>query len=251
MRKRTVLLLAALWAAPVLANHPGARIDLCKLYPERMPPGLAAAQLPEPATRAAHLLEHYCIQCHKLAGPGQHTASEWPDTVARMQNLMQVASRFGGLLGSVQAPTTAELNIIQAYLSRHALRATTKTPAGFGSGTFQSVCTDCHALPDPAQHRAEDWPAVVARMSTHAPIMRRKAPTQEQLVHVLAYLQTHADARAPRVIQVAAEPAAATPPATQHRGGRWLALGPFFGLALLGVVRWHSAHRAEQSHKDV
>jgi cytochrome c5 len=247
MRKRTVLLLAALWAAPVLANHPGARIDLCNLYPERMPPGLAAAQLPEPATRAAHLLEHYCIQCHKLPGPGQHTASEWPDTVTRMQNLMQVASRFGALLGSVQAPTTAELSVIQAYLSRHALHATAQTPAGFGSGTFQTLCADCHALPDPAQHRAEDWTAVVARMSAHAPVMRRKAPTQEQLVQVLAYLQSHADAQAPRVTQVATAPIAATPPTVQRRGGRWLALGPFFGLALFGVVRWR---RAERLHKD-
>jgi hypothetical protein len=32
---------------------------------------------------------------------------------------------------------------------------------------FAIACSQCHALPDPAQHTAREWPAVVKRMEEH------------------------------------------------------------------------------------
>ena len=160
---RLLLLLMAFWALPAFASHPGARIDLCNLYPERLPPGYDARRLPERGTPGAQALEYYCIQCHKLPAPQAHTAVEWPAVLEHMDLLMRTASRFGGLLGHVEAPPAAELAALTTYLQRHGAVATARA-----------------AVPEP-----------------------------------------------------------------DRRTGRWLALGPFIGLALLGVVRWRG-----QAHKD-
>jgi hypothetical protein len=56
-------------------------------------------------------------------------------------------------------------------------------------------CVGCHALPDPGQHNAAEWPAVLWRMSSYAlarPMQRVSAPTPEESELLLEYLKAHA-----------------------------------------------------------
>jgi cytochrome c2 len=60
-----------------------------------------------------------CNQCHVLPDPKRHTAREWPQVVARMQENMQWMNR---VVGSRPIPGEPQLRIeeINAFLARHA-----------------------------------------------------------------------------------------------------------------------------------
>lgn len=73
---RFLILLLWVVAAPVWASHDWIGLDLCRTYPERMPPKLDPGLLPDPQGRGAHLLGRYCGQCHFAPGPGQHSAAD-------------------------------------------------------------------------------------------------------------------------------------------------------------------------------
>ncbi len=75
-----------------------------------------------------------------------------------------------------------------------------------GAQLLQTYCTQCHGLPAPGLHTAEEWPAVVARMNRrmrhmgHMGMMggmhRRmhgvSAPSSDERDAILAYLSAHA-----------------------------------------------------------
>mgnify|MGYP002620802233 CR=1 FL=1 len=84
-----------------------------------MPPAIAPAELPEPNSAGAKLVTQYCMQCHGLPSPGQHSASGWPPTVARMNMRMQWMSKNNSPM-NIQAPTEEELRTLTAYLEKHA-----------------------------------------------------------------------------------------------------------------------------------
>ena len=42
------------------------------------PPGITAADLPEPSSAGAGLVATYCGQCHDLPAPAMHSATDWP-----------------------------------------------------------------------------------------------------------------------------------------------------------------------------
>lgn len=159
-----------------------------------LPLGINPASLPEPHSEGARLLQHYCTQCHNLPGPGLHTAAEWPAVVERMaarEHMMSDHDMMG-----IQAPSEKELATLLAYLQKHAQiplnKATTKeldTPAG---RAFSETCSQCHALPDPEQHTAADWPAVVLRMKRNMGAMGKPVPAQSTLDAIVVYLQKYA-----------------------------------------------------------
>ncbi|MEW8506462.1 MAG: hypothetical protein AB2598_07135 [Candidatus Thiodiazotropha sp.] len=120
MKQPVVLLILLLMPIPVVANHTWAEIDLCEVYKDQLPPGLTAAQLPEAGSSGAVLLNRYCTQCHNLPGPDRHTAAEWHELATRMFNLMDVAHRFGGLMGSVESLRPQQRATLLAYLLRNA-----------------------------------------------------------------------------------------------------------------------------------
>jgi len=73
-----------------------------------------------------------------------------------------------------------------------------KTPANSARNQDQTVrqfCSGCHAAPDPGQHRAQEWPAIVARMRQHMVRMGRAAPDSQQLGDIIDFLQSHASAQ--------------------------------------------------------
>jgi len=101
-----------------------------------MPPAIGPAELPESTSAGAKLVTQYCIQCHGLPNPKQHSASGWPPTISRMNMRMQRMSRDNSPM-NIKAPTDNELRTITAYLQKHAVdpQATTapdgqQVPAG-------------------------------------------------------------------------------------------------------------------------
>lgn len=162
---------------------------------DRLPPGIDPGDLPEPRSQGAQLLIRYCSQCHNLPGPGMHTAAQWPAVVERMDRRMQM---MGGMM-DVAAPSRADLHTLLAYLQRHAQKPL--DPAQYpelnspDGRAFRTTCTQCHALPDPKQHTAQEWPAVVARMKRNMSAMGKDIPDESTTKHIVGFLQRHADGR--------------------------------------------------------
>lgn len=242
---RLAVLCAALcWSTGALASHSYGGLDLCALYPEVMPPGLPPEDLPQPESRGAGLLQGYCEQCHALPGPGRHTAGEWQEVLDRMILLMDVASRFSGLMGHIRVPAADEGEVLRAYLTDHALQPSQVEPDGIGAVAFTSHCGSCHALPDAAQHSQEEWPAVVRRMQRNMTVMQYAPPAGDAMVQIQLYLQQHAPAGpdsipASRVAAFTENTGDSGPGVREPSGSRrWLALGPFLLLVAIGMLRW-------------
>lgn len=164
----------------------------------QLPPGIDPEALPEPRSHGARLLTRYCTQCHDLPGPGMHTAAEWPQVLDRMNRRMQMMGN-GMMIGrtmGIEAPSRAELQTLIIYLQAHAqkLMDITQYPdlnAPDGKA-FHSTCTQCHALPDPKQHTAHEWPAVVVRMKKNMSIMGKDVPDETTTKEIIGFLQRHA-----------------------------------------------------------
>lgn len=139
-----------------------------------LPPAIEPQDLPEPASDGARLTARYCVQCHYLPNPRMHSGEKWKPVVERMVWRMQGRGNLGELMkemmAGVQAPTDGEIAVLNSYLQKHAQKEIApehpalRTSAG---EIFSIACSQCHALPDPTQHTAREWPAVVERMKGH------------------------------------------------------------------------------------
>jgi mono/diheme cytochrome c family protein len=91
----------------------------------------------------------------------------------------------------VRAPTTEQQRLIVEYYRKHALRAIEPAalPAGEGAALFRDRCSRCHALPDPAQHTPQEWPAVVERMRENTEKMGVGALSDDEAAAIVEYLQ--------------------------------------------------------------
>lgn len=165
---------------------------------EQMPPGIDPANLPDPQSEGARLIQRYCSQCHNLPVPGIHTAAEWPNVVARMNHRMQMMSGRGGMwmMHDIKAPSEQELDTLIRYLQANALEVMDTTehpgidsPAGIA---FQQTCSRCHSLPDPKQHTTAEWPTVVERMTRNMAKMGKSVPDKTALEEIVSFLQKHA-----------------------------------------------------------
>jgi len=151
------------------------------------PANVVAADLPDPNSRGAQLLNSYCAQCHALPTPLAHSATDWPGVVRRMWLRMDfIADSFG-----VRKPTTPERYYLLDYLTTNALRVSGATlPPGPGRETFEAVCSQCHALPDPRMHSPQDWDIVLVRMMANMQRMSVAQPSEDQKNGVLLYLHS-------------------------------------------------------------
>jgi cytochrome c5 len=151
------------------------------------PPGVAPGDLPDPQSRGAQLLIQFCTQCHALPAPTQHSATDWPSVARRMWLRMEFLPESLG----IRVPTPADRFEIITYLNNNALKVSgTVLPAGKGRDEFSVVCSQCHALPDPRVHSAEDWPTVYSRMERNMERMQVQAPSGSVSRDILLYLQT-------------------------------------------------------------
>jgi len=173
----------------------GMRGMMQRMMGDRLPPGLDPALLPDPDSDGARLLQRYCTQCHNLPGPGMHTADEWPAVLRRMEMHMSMHDR---MMGGVEIPDAIETVDLLSYLQANAQEpvdpglAALDTPSG---RAFRATCSQCHALPDPVQHTAPEWPGVVARMERNMVLMRRPVPDKSILRDVVRFLQEQARPR--------------------------------------------------------
>lgn len=170
---------------------------LLRILPVRLKP----SQLPEADSEPARLTARYCVQCHALPDPAMHGAQRWERTVDRMVPRMRGEGNQGHLMHEMmqglQAPDVQQTRMIIHYLMRHAqspLPLAERPPLGrdrhapapvpgrpdltHGLTTeagrmFLGACTQCHELPDPARHRADEWPAIVERMQDNMQWMNR------------------------------------------------------------------------------
>jgi len=172
-----------------------------------LPPTVAPERLPEPQSAGARLLVRYCVQCHHLPNPAMHEARRWPPVVERMVLRMRGKGNLGPLMADLMAgvasPSDEEKAQLLAYLRRHALAPLDprRVPevAAPSAEAFRLACSQCHALPDPARYRAEEWPRVVARMQENMEWMNRVIGTQPargepqlRVADILAFLSRYA-----------------------------------------------------------
>jgi cytochrome c2 len=94
----------------------------------------------------------------------------------------------------VEAPSQKELKALISYLQRHAQKpidpekyADLSTRAG---AAFRATCGQCHTLPDPRQHTAQEWPGVVARMGRHLAAVK-EPPDETVFSQIIGFLQRH------------------------------------------------------------
>jgi cytochrome c2 len=177
----------------MMMDRAGMKEMMKSMMGTQLPLGLDPRHLPDPRSNGAQLLARYCTQCHELPGPGLHTADEWPSVVDRMNRRMQV---MGGMMHDIEAPDNDELRTLVAYLQRYAQKPMDKTkytdlntPVG---KPFAAMCSQCHALPDPKQHTADEWPRVVGRMTQNMKAMGKPLPDRATLESVVEFLQIHA-----------------------------------------------------------
>lgn len=60
---------------------------------------------------------------------------------------------------------------------------------------FGQTCSQCHALPDPQQHSAGQWPSVVARMEQHMRERNLPFPGENAIRDIDAFLEQHTNGR--------------------------------------------------------
>lgn len=210
----------ALWLIPLVLLAQAATADEAAKARERwassphgpmleriLPPTFTAAQLPEPSSAGAGLALRYCVQCHNLPNPAMHHAAKWPGIVQRMVVRMQGGGNMGLLMSEmmagVEAPSAAQTRTLVAYLKKHAQRPLdpkrypeVNRPSG---EAFRLACNQCHVLPDPKRHTAEEWPRVISRMRQNMEWMNRVVgsrpiPGEPQLriEEITAFLQKYA-----------------------------------------------------------
>lgn len=60
---------------------------------------------------------------------------------------------------------------------------------------FAQTCSQCHPLPDPRQHTAQQWPGVVARMEQHMRERNLPIPDRDSISEIDTFLAQQAHAR--------------------------------------------------------
>lgn len=160
------------------------------------PPPTDPRTLPSPTSNGAKTLQRYCAQCHGLPSPGLHTASQWPDVVARMRQNIEQSGFMMRLMHGLKKPSESETMTLIAYLQEHARTdvdaSSLPMPESAGAQAFAQVCAQCHGLPDPKQHTAQEWPSTVERMKQNMRNMGKAIPDVQILSQILEYLTAHA-----------------------------------------------------------
>ena len=168
--------------------------DMMKsMMPGMLPPGVKPENLPEPDSRGAKLLIRYCGQCHDLPSPFMHGGEEWPAIAGRMFARMSMMSGMQGMsMMDIENPSAQEKETIISYLIKHSMRSISPNelpaPGSEGAVLFRERCSQCHSLPNPKLHSAEEWPGVVERMQANMKSMGRTVITENEKKTIAGFL---------------------------------------------------------------
>lgn len=171
---------------------------MCRMM-DITPQPVDPATLSEPASAGAQILKSKCRQCHGLVSPRQHASQDWPYIVDRMDRRMRMMA--GGEMGmmmrsNIQPLSQEEKNTLLTYLQQNAFKAMGASDLP-GSGepggqAFAQICSQCHALPDPAAYTSEEWKNIVERMAGNMENMGVGSLAPEQKKAILGYLEKNA-----------------------------------------------------------
>lgn len=160
-----------------------------------LPPGVPAEQLPNPESEGARILQKYCVQCHELPSPALHAPAEWPGVISRMQDRIIRMSDSERATVKVTALNTAEITQLLRYMKQFGFQIMDEArypdiDTDIGKA-FRHVCSQCHALPDPAIHTSAQWSEVVQRMRRHMETLGAPDPGDDALAKALSFLQVN------------------------------------------------------------
>ena len=97
---------------------------------------------------------------------------------------------------NIEAPNGEEKEIILSYLQKHALKVIKEQelPASESKGAllFKDTCSQCHDLPAPKNHTAEEWPRIVENMTDFIRELKQgtQLPDQDK-ERIIQYLQEY------------------------------------------------------------
>lgn len=155
-------------------------------------PDIRKKDLPASDSRAAELLQIYCVKCHNLPGPGMRTADEWRHIFWRMYwRLHLTAAQFD----EFEAPKFSDAMLMESYLLHFALKPTEFRNVDMeapGGKEYAKYCFQCHQLPDPKAHTSDEWDDITNRMRGHMRTMGRTAPSAGELASIRKYLKANA-----------------------------------------------------------
>ena len=158
-----------------------------------MPQGVPSTMLPNFDSEGARALIKNCTQCHGLPAPGLHTSQEWPVVVKRMTMHMRWSKKWM----QINIPDEEELSNVLGYLQENAQKhidSNAYPDLNSESGKdFSQICVQCHVLPDPKQHIAEEWPTVVDRMLGYMTVQNKQVPNEQQTEKIIEYLKKNAN----------------------------------------------------------
>jgi len=201
--------LSELGGRPTAALSRGQRWRMISSIGAGLPPSdYKPADLPDPLSRGAGLLQLYCVQCHWLPAPQMHTAAEWPVLVRRMvMRARTLEKRLGGpltdqMVGDIlmaglqnaELPTPADIDTLASYLEDNSLPAARPGdyPEAPGAELTMERCSICHELPSPSAHTAAGWEAVVHRMRSNMAAMDVPMIDAEESGEIVRYFKAHA-----------------------------------------------------------
>ena len=150
------------------------------------PAGIVLGDLPHPESRGAGYVDRYCTACHELPSPLAHSATDWPGVLRRMWlRAERIDTSF-----NVPVPNAGERMLILQYMIDNALRVSgVALPPGRDREFFSRTCSQCHDLPDPMQHSAQDWRAVVRRMMDHMEQILNTTLVPDDMDRIVRYLE--------------------------------------------------------------
>ena len=102
-------------------------------------------------------------------------------TMAHDQSASAGHMMGGGMMGGGMMGQTPQGNSSQTLPDQQSKEAQ----------LFQQHCSQCHALPSPLAHTAQEWPSVVARMKKTIATQGKALPDNEQLEEIIGYLQRY------------------------------------------------------------
>jgi len=154
-------------------------------------PDIDPGQLPEVGTPVVEKYKLYCGQCHALPLPAMHARRDWSAIVARM--MTHSRDQAGGFVVRILVPKDEEKRDLVAYLQRNGQKAADlallEEPNSLSVRAFTGLCGRCHAVPDPLQHSASEWPRIVLRMKDNMRMAGQMEPDADTLQVVTAFLQ--------------------------------------------------------------
>jgi hypothetical protein len=119
------------------------------------------------------------------------TQKQWSQTYWRMYWRMHlmVSQSYGYI-----APDYNQGMEIFNYLNKYAMRSIKGNDvdrSAAGAKEYLQICNQCHELPNPSLHSADEWADTITRMQGHIVSMGKYAPEVAEAEAILGYLTQH------------------------------------------------------------